>query len=265
MAWVKHTMLIQQTTEQTTGTTLIRIGGWSESWYGQGFFPGAFQRLCARRASLLTRTALIIGQRYQQVDPVGTSSTGGTVTPGNVVSIADIPQMSLFCRARSTGLRNIRPMYIRGIPDVIVLGGEYVVDASYTAKLNQFFSQLSRDTWSFRGRDLDTPSAPVFQVGSTGVFSLTQVFTFAVGDLLQFSRCKDVAGKTVTFRGLVTAKVDSQNGTIAGYPAGGLTGGKVRKISYVYPPVTSVDINRIVTRRVGRPFAQFRGRRSNRR
>lgn len=265
MPAIKHTMLIEQITGSETLATAQRVGGWSESWYSPTFVPQTFNRLCARRAAMLSSSARIVGQRYQQVDPAGPSSTGATVFTGNVGLAADIPQMALFCRCRSTGVRNIRPFYIRGISDPRVQFGEFVTDPVFAAAFTAFVQQLKRDTWSFRGRDFDQPRVPVFQISSSGVFTLTQDLTFAVGDLLQFNRVKNVAGRFVSFKGYVTNRVDARNGTVAGYPAGGTTGGKCGKVVPIYPVVSDVEQNRIVTRRVGRPFTGFRGRRSAKR
>src|SRR5262249_46844528 len=94
---VKVSMLFSLTTGGGPGQNLQRVGGWSESVYWEGltidalkaalFAPaaggvGGVQPLCPTRASLLPTSAQLVGQRLQQVDPPGPTTSLGNLFPG---------------------------------------------------------------------------------------------------------------------------------------------------------------------------------------
>jgi len=270
----KATMLITLNTNQTGASLNTRVGGWSESWYtdrtGPDLLPRDFNRLGRLRAALLPNGARIIGQRYQQVDPKGSSSTGSIVFPGTAGIACDIPAMSLFYRARGQGVLNQRPLYIRGIPDARVVEGEYSPSNTYTQALTAFFNGLA--LWRFRARSLVADATPFLTIQQSaptvGTYITTIANTWAVDNIVQISGVL-VNGRKVEGQFRVSAVSTPQTGTFENWTAGNGTGGKGFFKSTFYPLVepTSLDPNsgRIVTKKVGRPFGQFRGRASARR
>lgn len=266
----KCTMLLQLATnvgDQTAPNR--RLAGWSESFYDtSSSFPPIqtdFLELCRRRAAMLPRGASIVGQRYQQVNPVAPSQTGSTYYPGSDLWAADTPDMTLLCRCPSRSTRNIRPMYLRGIPDVMVKEGEYSPTAPFTAALNAFFARLSG--YSFRGRDLAQTAYPANSIKTTGEYILQVANPFVNHDQVRVSRAKQKS-TGLFVGGVFQVSVNfNQPDLLLNWPYGDCTGGTIRKIATVFSFIAQdrIAISRIVRKKVGRPFDQYRGRASNRR
>lgn len=270
----KCTFLLTLNTNTTGASLSTRVGGWSESWYsdraGVDNLPRDFNRLGRLRAALLPTGARIAGQRYQQVSPKGSSSTGAIVFPGTAGIACDVPSMALFYRARGQGVLNQRPLYIRGIPDARVVEGEYSPSDTYTRSLTAFFNALAE--WRFRGRSLVADAVPFLNITQSapgvGSYVTTVAQTWAVDNIVTVSGVL-VDGRKVEGQFRVATVVTPQTGTFALWTAGSGTGGKGFFRSTLYPLVepSSLDPNsgRVVTKKVGRPFGQYRGRASTRR
>jgi hypothetical protein len=264
-AW-KFTMLLQMNTDPVGGLASVRVGGWSESLYQNNAGPtnrANFLRLCQARAALLPTTASVIGQRYQQVDPVGASSTGAMRYPGDVTTLAtDVPQVTLLCRAPSTETTNIRPLMLRCIPDGIVIGGEYSPNAQFRSALANYFQELG--FWKFRARDLQAQSVPIIDIDALGNVNTDQPITLTVNETVQILR---TTGGTVSGgRFSIKAVTDTFNFQLRNWKGGATEGGRLRLISIIYPRIDSnnVAVSRIIVRKVGRGFFQYRGRASKR-
>lgn len=272
----KYTMLIQQSTLHPTNNAIIRVGGWSESWYEYDTsFIASFLNLCERRAALLPNNAAIVGQRVQQVDPAGSAQVFGQVFTGTAGVQPDIPQMALLARARAVGVSNTRAVILRGIPDAYVENGEYVPSQGYAAKVLQFVGSLVNGGWKFRGRNLAADTSAILIVSpvldsptSDAIISLigTVPSSFAVGNVVQVLGAVDFDGikRGGSFK-VKAVDTDERTITISHWPYESCESGRVRAITYIYPVVADVQPNRIITRKVGRPFTSYRGRRSKRR
>lgn len=271
MAKAKLTMLFQASsgTGPTDQTARVRVGGWSESWYLDHWPLTSndnirFGNLMRSRAALLPTNALIVGQRYQQVEPVGASSTGAKVYPGRAQAAQDIPQMALYCRVRSSDNPNIRPMYLRALPDARVFRGEYYPSSTYDQALNDFFAELRN--FRFRGADLVTGLKDIRTIGADGSVYCYEAHGLAVGNKVTILRSEQAStGNLVGGQYRVATVVSSTTVTLNAWPHGIADGGQLRPYSIVYPTVGEVDIARVVTRKVGRPFDQYRGRAGTRR
>ncbi len=275
----KFTMLMQLATNVSDPTaTARRLGGWSESWYWEGAsiqdlyiaaFGGAagagggiWAGLCSTRASLLPLGAAIVGQRIQQVDPVGQSQSLSRLFPGGPLA-ADVPQMGLLCTIPGKTVKNIRRTIIRAIPDARVVEGEYFPSNAFNANLEMYFNVLAN--WLFRGVDLAQPNLPVLTIDATGVIQMGALSAgFAVNDLVKVLRSRDATGEPIGGVFMVESIPSATSIKVRNWTAGVCTGGAVRKHAFVYPQIDSDNcaIGRIVTKRVGRPFQQYRGRRS---
>lgn len=271
----KHSMLIQQSTIQPMNNAIIRVGGWSESWYAGSAAPTFFAALCQLRAPLLPNNAAIVGQRIQQVDPAGSAQVFSRVYPGTAGLQPDIPQMALLCRARGVNVTNTRSVILRGLPDARVTNGEYDPSLAYDAALQAYFAGLVSQFWQFRGRKLDAATVPILSVRvrptivpETITVNTSEAFGgwVAVGKVVQITGSVDADGLRRTATVKVTA-VDSgsANFDAINWPWGDTDGGRVREFGIVYPQVSEVAVSRVITRKVGRPFTSYRGRRSRRR
>lgn len=257
-----------------------RIGGWSESWYYIGSsIPNAIQAFaspgtalfpfswCAGRAALLPGGAAIIGQRYQQVAPVGQSQTAGGIYPGSAGEAADIPQQALLCSIPAVGAGNIKRFTLRGIPDARIIEGEFQGTQSFTQSLNNFFFVLGN--FQFRARDLTQPTANIVSISAAGLVTCEAAATFNVNDMVRVLRTRTVDGDLLGGRFQVASVGPGNNVfTLANWsPAEATTGGRVRRDSIVFLPAdnTRAAAYRAVIRKVGRPFGAYRGRRSAKR
>jgi hypothetical protein len=275
---IKCTAFMQLSTAiSSPNSPAHRIGGWSESWYFAGTDVnaaiGAFNYSnnpgpgwCPTRAAILPYGAAIVGQRFQIVAPsVGQSQSTATQFPGNGGE-ADSPQQALLCKAPSVGAPNIRRMILRAIPDVNITEGEYTPSSYFQGAIQTHFSVLSQ--FQFRGRDLTQPVYKIISISAAGAVATEGAITFTVGQMVRVLKTVDSAGNLRGGRFQVaTVGPLSTQFTLLNWPYSASAGGSVRADAIVYPAVNAnlVLPGRIITRRVGRPFIQFRGRRSRRR
>jgi len=271
MPTIKCTMLIQQNTGGGAGQ-LVRVGGWSESWYSQitgTELISRFNSLCQVRAAMLSPDARIIGQRYQQVEPEVTSSQVASVTfPGTSGTAGDVPQMSVLVKVVAQAPNpNIRQWAIRGVPDARVVNGEFVPSIQWTQSFNTFQSTLQGLAFRFRGRDLLASQGAINFIDATGEVWMNSPITTSDGTLVQVIKAMNEDGRQVGGTFQVMGSPTSTNLNLRNYNLGLLQGGRLRVVTFIYPLVESglTSLGRVTVRKVGRPFFSFRGRRSNRR
>jgi len=277
----KVTLLLQDSTGITsTGTVLAsqHIGGWSESYYSS---VGSITQLRSRlitagswgigllpaRAALLPSTGQIVGYRIATVFPrSGRTQTASAAWPGQFAANTDVPQMAVMCTAQSTTTSNIRRFALRGIPDFQVTYGEYTPSVTYQAAMTAFLNELS--AWQFVGQDFAVTNFPIVNVTAGGVVTVAGSMTFAVGDAVQIlSTVLDASGRKFTFKTKVTVGVTAGNQvTVANWPLLPSTGGIFRFLNYLLFNIDGANAtaDRAAVRKVGRPFGQYRGRRSKR-
>ena len=267
----KFTMIFELSTNADGFSQSTRVGGWTESVYYNGAVSDIrkdfFRTLCTLRAALLPQSAAIVGQRYQNLDPRGGSATGGQRFNGNAAYGNDIPQMALLCSIGAVGATNIRRFELRGLPDELVHQGEYSPDGVYPGLINNFVYALQRDSWYFVGRDLSQPLVPMVSLASGGNFVLSQDLTFDIGNRVQILRTVDADGIQSGGFFYIATKASPRTGNIADWIGGDNVGGKMRlanNVTLLFDRA-SFAVERVVTRKVGRPFGGYSGRRSVRR
>lgn len=275
---VKMTIIFQLATNVSDPTRVVRrIGGWTESFYYPGnSIPATIaaakgplgdwgNSLLSYRAGLLPSGAAIIGQRFQLVNPAGRSQSISDTFPGTAGIQADIPQMALLCRCPAMNANNIRQLILRGIPDARVVEGEYSPSQAFEASLHLFFSALAG--WQFRGRDLSNPGSKIISIAAGGNFVTEGPTGFAPSTMVRVLRAMLPNGDFLGGRYLVdTVGPGVNQGHILNWGANSVSGGTIRPDGIVFVPfdTANITVGRIITRRVGRPFIQYRGRRSKR-
>lgn len=272
---IKCTLLFELSTNIThPDSTAHRIAGWSESYYAPGTTvadalkiiigaKGASAGLAPARAALLARGAAIVGVRFQVVAPaVGASQSLALSYPGNADQSTDVPQMALLCKAPGKNTANIRKFTLRGVPDLMVVEGEYSPTTGYSRALDSYFKALT--FFQFRARDLTLPTVPIHDVAADGTITALGPLSLALLDQVRVLRTKDSGSRLRGGVFLVTATTATNVVRVASWPYGATTGGKVRKEAYAYPFIDgdSATPGRIIVHKVGRPFDQYRGRRS---
>jgi hypothetical protein len=250
-----------------------RAGGWSESWYLDATIDAArqpFSTLQTARATMLPNHIVIVGQRFTTLlDPPnsikGKSISTNNEYPGGYNIAQDVPQMAMLCRVRGDGVPNTKRYTLRGMPDGTVSGGEFTDDAVWTAGFNQYTAALRRLAFRFRGLDNSQPVIGLQGVLPNGDFILNAPLAFAQGDALTLLRVRDSNGHAVTGTYYVKTATSNIAGTFANWKGATVLGsGSVRKRVFIYPTMgtTINSFLRVIVKKVGRSFFQYRGRRS---
>jgi hypothetical protein len=280
VALFKCTALFQMTTNVSSPSALHRIAGWSESVYFTGNTvadainsftgsPGANQpgSWCALRASLLPLGASVVGQRYQQLNPVGLSQSQGLVFPSTLGQEADTPQNTLLYKVPGQGVNNIRKVQLRCIPDICITEAEFSPPSNWQNQWVQF--NAVNTLFQFQGRDLSQARQPILSGTAAGVFTTVNAPVVTIGQFVRILKVRDVNGNLRGGRFQVSAVTQGPNTiTVAGWPYPASTGGTFRVDGQVFPYFSNYPPSsggKIIVRKVGRPFGQYRGRRPRRR
>jgi len=269
--YIKCTMLFEATTNFGSTNGRSRQAGWSESYYTSPLSSNtalvrAFHTLCESRARLLPEGAFIVGQRYQEVDPVGASSTGSKEFPGGTALPADHPGLAMYLRMPAVDSRNFSPVSLRCMPDNRIVKGEYDKEVAYHQALVNFLKKLNSSIWRFRGRDLSQVSYPLIEIADNGTF-VTEGATPLLGNqMVRVLRTNLTNGKQRGGRYKISSMISASSGILLNWDLGDTIKGKIRLDAEVFPQYGTVSDPkpRIVTRKVGRPFSGFRGRASAR-
>lgn len=264
MAITKCTAMFQLTTTSSESSFGARTAGWSESYYTDTTNPvivrNDFELLCGRRAALLPESGAIVGQRYNQVGPVGPSHTSGVILPGVKQSNCDIPQMAALCRAFASNTNNVRNLILRGVPDARVVDGEFQPSQQWIAAFGSFTSTLANKGYKFRGRDLSQTLFPIMQISNAGVMQLEVNGNYVVGDYVRVLRTVNRNDRKIGGRFRISIVTDPTHYVLQNWTGGDTVRGQVRKDAIVNPSFGTVSLQRIITRKVGRPFGQYVGR-----
>lgn len=261
----------------TAPTNLARahthIAGWSESFW-TNLNPTAFQPPWAtirnQRATLLPVTAAIVGFRVQFFTISGNKLLpGGAVSgrlniPGNASNITDLPQVSLMLNCLAGGGNpNSSRMVLRGMPDAIMIGGEYQPTPAFAGQVTLLCNSFQGFNFGFIGRDLSQASVRVNKItGNVVVIDALPATGLNVGDFIRFHRVNDDSGNPVKGAFVVTQIAGLQI-TCQGLDAT-LTqpSGTLRRDLLAMFNFGTVTPIRAIVKKVGRPFEQYRGRRS---
>ena len=272
MAVSRFSFLYALTTESVNRqTSSPHSAGWSESWWKNTDQPqpDSCRELAVRRAQLLPTQASIIGYRQQiynlvgnRIVPAGSASTKINV-PGASGYSCDLPQVALGCSGRTNGGPNTSKFTLRGMPDAYMETGEFAGNSDTQQRIRNFFAWLVSNNWCFVGRDLSLPSFRVVSIGNA-ICTLEGNPGCANGDYLRLHRVKDVNGQTISGSYRVTAGGGTAVMTLGNFNVSIEVGnsGTARKDSLAIFPFSGCEIGRASVRKVGAPFARYRGRAS---
>jgi len=256
------TFLYQQSTDAR------RVGGWSENWYLDADEATATRGAgdyIRRRGALLCGQASCVGFRLQVLG--GRSKMVLVNTPGPITSGQDIPQMALNCRVSAQGVPNVKYFQLRGLPDANVIGGDFVPVGGFGAAFSAFGSCLWNNSFRFRVRSAAIAPVQVISIDANGNFVLGGNLTFGVGAYIQILRVRTVTGANASGTFYVDVATDSRRGRFIGWQGGVVTlsgTARVYSTDYVLVANSSLESLRVTTRKVGRPFDMYRGRRRRR-
>lgn len=248
-------------------------GGWSESIWQASVTPdpAKIRAIASARARLLPSSCRLIGYR-QQVYTIGLPGLiagGASIVllgiAGQNTYAPDLPQVALSCVAQAAIYTNTRRFSLRGIPDQFMVNGEYQPSSAFRNNVLAYFQALVDNEALFIGRDLTQPIYPIESI-IAGKMRTVGDIPVILGDRILLRRCRDNDGNVVTGTFTVTA-IAGRDVTLGNFDAAITVGNKgTATVHYtVTRLINAVAVGRAVVRKVGRPFEQYRGRRSKRR
>lgn len=264
-------MLLQIATAEgeVSSQAAKRIGGWSESWYFDGSYdttlaalngPG---KLCELRAALLPIGGQIVGQRLQQITPtMGPTAPYAKIFPASSGYETDVPSMCLQINCPATDRVNTKRFLMRGLPDSMVVKGEYQPKPDYKPALQAFISGLAG--WRFRGTDFTNDLIEIDTVSALGEVVTKTPHGIPPGATVKIKMVKQTLNDlSVGGTFVVGQSPTTTTFTVFSWPYLAGKGGKVRRYEVTYPAVSTTlsDVYRVTTRKVGRPSGQYVGRR----
>lgn len=266
----KCTMTFRMRTASSTPNAVqFRVGSFSESYYHPSdtfaVYFAAFDDLCLRRAQMLPTGAVIITQRFQQVNPLGPTQSRPAAIPGASGTATDIPQMALLVSSPGVGVRNIGRVTLRCIPDARVVEGEYSPSVTFTTAFNRFARALGN--FRFLGRDLAQTAYPIYQIDNLGNYTLEIDSTLAVGQFVRVLRSSTPQGERAGGRFPIISVASPRTGMLQNWNQGPVKGGRMRRDGFAFCQYNYdlTEIDRVVTRKVGRPSKGYVGKVSKRR
>jgi hypothetical protein len=271
----RYDMLFQLTTEPVQTTKAIsHTAGWSESHWRQTLLPPesqALTRLLRARAGLLPLEGAMVGMRIGNFTIQGNRLLPGQTSirkflmPGSGTFRTDVPQMALELGGSTSGL-NSSKFSVRGVPDGQVVNGEYSPTDIWGQQLQEYQNALTVDGWQMLGRVLSNPTFKIVSISALGVCTLSVAAPFPNGSQIRLLRVKDEDGFPIS--GVFNAsQVQGSTFVLDGWPAATIVknSGSCRVDAIDLFTFVEVNPSRIVVRKVGRPFEQYRGKRSRRR
>lgn len=260
MAIMKVTTLYNQ----ATGTG--RSGGFSETWYYDGTMDQAntaATTLLKPRMDLLGASCRVFAIRVQEVG--GRSLTYPFDTPGLGNADQDIPQMALNCLVLSATGLNVKRFQLRGFRDSNVSQGDFVPAGQVIPSLTDYGRRLVNNNFRFRAKKLDNPKIGILSIAGNGDFETVAPIALVVGDYVELLNAKGPFGQSVSGKYFVKTVATAKTGTLANW--GGTVvaqSGTMRKLEIIYPLIKAGSFTtlRITTRKVGRPFGLYLGRRT---
>lgn len=277
----KIVILFGQTTTKPSSQPSVnfagkqRSGGWSESFYGPDSIesvltilqgpppPGQFSLLQAR-ANLLGNSASIVGVRLYkggagkgQLLNVGYNGNNGP---------SDQPGLSVLMSATSNTTGQSRRWLTAGWADNDCEGGEWTPDADTVGRVTDYFAAIANAGWLAQ---TNTGQVDIFSISVGGNVTTLAPHGFAVGQVVTIKQTTiTIDGKRVGGKYVVSAIGPlGTNFTIANWLAGASTGGTVSIVGTAFQAFsgTTKSVVRTTFRKIGRPFDEYRGRRSKRR
>lgn len=225
------------------------------------------------RADMLPASAAITGVRFYKGGG-GRGSTFRVRFPGGG-GATDIAQMALQCNGLSSTTGQVRRWALHAIPDANVINGVFVPLGGFGDKLNAYFTELTH--YGFY-------SKPVSEVGfhinsivaippvapatvPSALVTTIEVHNFIVGQTVTVYSTALASGAKYTVTKLVATVAGPQQLTLPNWTAGNTTGGIIGSPLKSFDNFTreGLSYGNITTRKVGRPFDSYRGRRSKRR
>lgn len=242
----------------------LRPFGWSETWYTDGTIEtgyGGLVMFSKFRARLLSSGISIIGARIHELG--GPTKFFPFKESGVSGEGMDYPTISLNCRCSSADGKYKKYFQLRGLPDPRVVDGNYEGDPTYGASLRQFMTFLHSPGVKFQALDRTVPAIKINSISELGVVRCAAGGTFPIDSYVTLKRVRNTVGEKVSGTFRIVARASDTEFTLANWTGGAVAAvGTVTKQTFTYIQVgnRTAEMLGVTSRKVGRPFGQFRGR-----
>jgi hypothetical protein len=276
----KIVILFQQTTTPTVNSPALnysavaRTAGWSESLFGPDSTSQVVQMLkgprpapvtgglLPARAACLSNSASIVGVRLYS----GGSGKGQLlqVSYNGSAGDSDVPNMGVLMNAFDGGSGRSRRWLVRGVPDHIIVKGEFAPDNSFVQRLGNYTVALQGFSWQYATY---TGVTQVMTIDITGLAETATPHGFPLATVVTLKNVLiSATGKRVSFTGRITQAPTPTSFLLPTWPHTAGTRGTVGLAGVATATIdatTTISAVRAAERHVGRPFVQYRGRKSN--
>lgn len=254
--------------------------GWSETWYGdyansQRLMDAAVTEFLPARRKLLGgdqllstpkltafRVSNILIQRDSLMQPI--RAADGTNL--RAADRGDNSNLALIVRCEDPDLYQ-RTWYLRGVPDEIVQGGEFVPARDFFPDFINFRDVIRRLALGMYVLDKTIPTVAI-NAAATIAAGKVQITTGAAHLLSGGNKIRIIkAPGTTGLKGVrtVMSTVDATNFVVGASMSGTyIGGGEYIKQTPTFRPIQNMQIMRVNHRDTGRPFDSPRGRRPRR-
>jgi len=265
VANIKYSILVNCT---TGGGNIAnggsRSGGFSESYWNATELSKdspILQNVLNKRAAMLPNTAAIVGYRMSDADKGFRTRVERVHKPGTwAANDADLPSMALqFMQNADTGAV-LRPI-LRGIPDSLVVAGEYREGVAFQKAYREFFEALNG--WYTRTRAGAGGGIDVISITAEGVLTTAaDVVGAALGGIVTLTRPSAAIRGRFGGNYKISAFTNLRSFTLQSWAGGAATKGKVRALGFVNSnyDAARIKVVQAINRKCGRPFFQFSGK-----
>lgn len=279
---IKVVVLFKDTTG-VTFPTQTRVAGFSESiWFGSDSVAdcvnalkigaGTVQGLLPSRAALLPSSASIVGYKLYQ-GGAGRGQSASVSYPGPGGQATDVPNIALLMKSISGTTGATRRWWVHAIPDQFVVDGAFVPNGTYLTALARYVQTLGLfQFFSLPASPANSPIVNLTQIpavppatANTALVNVQNAAAFAANMAVTLSGMLDTNGNRRTFsRTILSVNVGANQVVVPNWTEGNMTGGTMRQegtVASTFDPANT-GVVRIGTRKVGRPFDVYRGRKS---
>lgn len=245
-------------------------GGFSDQFYYNSSDIGgaiaAVGALAPLRAACLPLGSRVMGFRISDVGNPGNTTLRTLVARGSGAFAQDITNVSVRTRMFS-GLALKRTLWIKNVPDRVVIDGRFVDVNGWLTRLTTFLQRLVDLGFRMRVYDRLNLLKEYDSVSNIGLIHFATAPGFATDNKVRFFRSRLSTGKAIRGSFRVVATTDAKEFLLAGWRSGDTAGpGKLRKIEIAYAPFTGYETALTAgTHKIGRSFFSPVGRASTRR
>jgi len=238
--------------------------GWSESYFSYASSRGAsriaFNLLMFERDDML---GLGYNGPYARVTNYNnrrdTQFYEANLVAGSHLD-GDTPWQAVLIRViAANGMH--RSLMLRGWPDIWFTNGNFTPDGNGQAALVRFYNRLRNGGWAIIGQDPTKPIKPIVDISSGGLATFPAPHGYPDNTPVYAYRMKDALNKVINGKFRVLSSPSAVTAQLSGWPpTRSAASGALREINVVDSPIVDCITERAALRKVGRPFALFRGR-----